>query len=307
MKRRKFQEGGITEDVRARALRYASMAGSGTEETDAQKEFMRKRRAEDDMSALIRDAQARDRARQAISPPMKDVIEKSRGAAARAQETDEYVDRGRRAGGADAEEAQRILRRQPLTAGVFDDEEAQRMMRRRPMTEGAPPRRYADVPDMTPTETGQQSFGSRVKNALTQGGAGDIQNIMTAIAPGIAKAAKAFQSSKETIKKGREAAKDVRKRMQDTTSRRRGEDIERMEGEAPARVSPRSAPPKREAPPAPPKREPPPPQDFDEIRMAGEGMGFKKGGKTKKYAQGGSVSARADGIAKRGRTKCKVY
>jgi hypothetical protein len=45
---------------------------------------------------------------------------------------------------------------------------------------------------------------------------------------------------------------------------------------------------------------------MDELRMSGEGMGFKKGGKTKKYAQGGSVSARADGIAKRGKTNCKI-
>ena len=33
---------------------------------------------------------------------------------------------------------------------------------------------------------------------------------------------------------------------------------------------------------------------------------FKAGGKVKKYAEGGSVSARADGIAKRGKTKCKI-
>ena len=51
-------------------------------------------------------------------------------------------------------------------------------------------------------------------------------------------------------------------------------------------------------------------------RMSGEGgPNFKKGGKVKakpvkKYASGGKVSSastRADGIAKRGKTKCKVY
>jgi hypothetical protein len=48
-------------------------------------------------------------------------------------------------------------------------------------------------------------------------------------------------------------------------------------------------------------------------RMSGEGgPNFKKGGKAKvkKYASGGKVSSastRADGIAKRGKTKCKVY
>lgn len=51
------------------------------------------------------------------------------------------------------------------------------------------------------------------------------------------------------------------------------------------------------------------PEDLDEIRMAGEGgPNFKRGGKVKKYAAGGSVSAsrRADGIAQRGRTRGKV-
>jgi hypothetical protein len=33
---------------------------------------------------------------------------------------------------------------------------------------------------------------------------------------------------------------------------------------------------------------------------------YKKGGSVKKYAQGGSVSGRADGIAKKGKTSCKM-
>lgn len=33
---------------------------------------------------------------------------------------------------------------------------------------------------------------------------------------------------------------------------------------------------------------------------------YKKGGSVKKYAQGGSVSGRADGIAKKGKTNCKM-
>jgi len=41
----------------------------------------------------------------------------------------------------------------------------------------------------------------------------------------------------------------------------------------------------------------------DELRSSGP---MKAGGKVKKYAEGGSVSARADGIAKRGKTKCKI-
>lgn len=59
-----------------------------------------------------------------------------------------------------------------------------------------------------------------------------------------------------------------------------------------------------------------PMMEGDLERMAGEGgPNFRKGGKAKakpvmKYASGGMVgkaSSRADGIAKRGKTKCKVY
>jgi hypothetical protein len=59
-----------------------------------------------------------------------------------------------------------------------------------------------------------------------------------------------------------------------------------------------------------------PAMEADLERMAGEGgPNFKKGGKVKakpvkKYASSGKVSSastRADGIAKRGKTKCKVY
>lgn len=37
---------------------------------------------------------------------------------------------------------------------------------------------------------------------------------------------------------------------------------------------------------------------------AGEGM--KKGGKVKKYAKGGSVSSRGDGIARKGKTRGRI-
>ena len=44
-------------------------------------------------------------------------------------------------------------------------------------------------------------------------------------------------------------------------------------------------------------------------RLYKEGLGMKKGGKVKKYKKGGTVSSaskRADGIAVRGKTKCKM-
>ena len=41
-------------------------------------------------------------------------------------------------------------------------------------------------------------------------------------------------------------------------------------------------------------------------KMKFQGEDYKKGGSVKKYAQGGSVSGRADGIAKKGKTHCKM-
>ena len=41
-------------------------------------------------------------------------------------------------------------------------------------------------------------------------------------------------------------------------------------------------------------------------RLSEEDQGYKKGGKAKRYAQGGSVSSRADGCAQRGKTRGKV-
>lgn len=53
------------------------------------------------------------------------------------------------------------------------------------------------------------------------------------------------------------------------------------------------------------------PRDDDESRFADEGNpNFKRGGKVKKYAKGGSVgsaSKRADGIATKGKTRGKMY
>ena len=45
---------------------------------------------------------------------------------------------------------------------------------------------------------------------------------------------------------------------------------------------------------------------LDEKLAADMAGGFNKGGRVKKYAGGGSVSSRADGIAKRGKTRCRI-
>lgn len=47
----------------------------------------------------------------------------------------------------------------------------------------------------------------------------------------------------------------------------------------------------------------PPPQDID----GGSVKTVPKASKPKRMASGGSASSRADGIAQRGKTKCKMY
>ena len=65
------------------------------------------------------------------------------------------------------------------------------------------------------------------------------------------------------------------------------------------RYTPSAAAPKTTTAPASPKK-PYMPEEVD--------MGYKKGGKVKKMASGGmTASRRADGIASRGKTRCKMY
>jgi hypothetical protein len=52
-----------------------------------------------------------------------------------------------------------------------------------------------------------------------------------------------------------------------------------------------------------------PKKPLDESDTTGGAVGYKRGGKTKKYASGGMVSSasrRADGIATKGKTNCKM-
>jgi hypothetical protein len=100
------------------------------------------------------------------------------------------------------------------------------------------------------------------------------------------------QTAAKRLEERRQAARD---RLKAAREARRSRETNRMEGESMGTVKPRTNP----------KRETPPPRDADEMRMSGEGMGFKRGG-TAKFAKGGAVSARADGIAQRGKTKGKL-
>jgi hypothetical protein len=52
-----------------------------------------------------------------------------------------------------------------------------------------------------------------------------------------------------------------------------------------------------------------PKKGLDESDTTGGAIGYKRGGKMKKYASGGMVSSaskRADGIATKGKTRCKI-
>jgi hypothetical protein len=268
MKKRKFQAGGISDDVRARALKYAAMAGSGTEETEAQKEFIRKQAGREDYgrSKPVPKPAPKPVAKP-MSGPMQDVM-------AKMKEREE------------SRKFQEEMDRQAIPAGSMP----QTPPETRSMRSTAP-----DIPEMSTEQppAGRKSFGSRILDALTRGGATDVRNMLGAAAPA---AMKGFRTVADIGKSVREGKARAALEKAGRKTGKRDKDIERMESESPAQITPRM----------PNRKEPPSPRDLDELRMSGEGMGFKKGGKTKKYAKGGSVSSRADGIAKRGRTNCKI-
>jgi hypothetical protein len=300
MKKRKFKTGGDTgdymADIRRRAAEYAKMAdkAGGTEETEEQKAFIRKQAGREDYG----------RSKPAPKPEPKKATPKSKPDAVTneligkfRQQTEDEVSRQKLF---DNVENRAILesdkqvadRKKQDDAMPAEDSAARRSSQGgRGMTRP----NEADIPyETTPPARQQKSFGSRVLDSLTQGGAGDIRNMLGSAAPTVARGSKSIADIYKTMREGKRRAA-LEKAGKPTG--RRNADVERMESEAPAPITPKM----------PRRQESLGPRDLDELRMSGEGMGFKKGGKTKKYAQGGSVSARADGIAKRGRTNCKVY
>jgi hypothetical protein len=281
MKQRKFKTGGDTGDymaeIRKRAIEYAKMAdkAGGTEETEEQKAFIRQQAGRENYG----------RSNPAPRPQPKKATPKSQPDAV----TQKIMDRFRQQT-KDEIERQKLqdkLDKDAIPAGSRPNSAASET---RAMRSSAP-----DVPEMSTEQppAGRKSFGSRVLDSLTQGGAGDIRNMLGSAAPTFARGSKSIADIYNTMREGKRRA--AMEKAGKPTGRRNA-DVERMESESPASVTPRM----------PRRQEAPGPRDMDELRMSGEGMGFKKGGKTKKYAQGGSVSARADGIAKRGKTNCKI-
>ena len=81
--------------------------------------------------------------------------------------------------------------------------------------------------------------------------------------------------------KGTNPVQKRAERAERSKSERAGKEGMEAEGGRPAKAAPER-----------PRKEPP--RDLDEMRMSGEGPGFRKGG---------AVSSRADGIAQRGKTR----
>lgn len=304
MKTRKFQSGGISEDIRQRALKYASMARPDTtEESEEQKAMLRSqpgRESKPSMKARkeLDDLIARQSRKYSSKAAMEDAIEEMNRRNAKTADDYRVLDAAKRkdnfAGAAEGnayQEADEKLRRNramqapsPADIGMSDEEYSRRIKGQG--LEGVYPESVVGGAGLK----GLQSLAAKL--------AGRKEAKDVAEEFGRAGSARAL-AERARKQKMAEDVRNAQARRKAASEARKTRETGRMEGEGMGSITPRMSP----------KREAPPPRDFDELRMSGEGMGFKKGGKAHKakgFAQGGSVSARADGIAKRGKTNCKI-
>jgi hypothetical protein len=313
MKKRKFQSGGISDDIRARALKYASMAGSGTEETEDQKAFVRKQAGREDYG----------RSKPAPKPEPKKATPKSKPDAVTneligkfRQQTEDEVSRQKLF---DNFENRAILESDKQVADRKKQDDAMRAEESIARPADYEKRiRGQGIESISPESYLPGAMGLKAASTAARALAGrGMQKADDAAArvfsrpqaretttydPAASRAFAEAGSRRAAEERARQAARadqyrSLQERRKAAAEARKSRETSRMEGEGMGTAKARGNP----------KNQPPGPRDMDELRMSGEGPGFKKGGKTKKYAQGGSVSARADGIAKRGRTNCKVY
>lgn len=319
MKKRKFQTGGATgdymADIRKRAAEYAKMAdkASGTEETEEQKAFIRKQAGREDYG----------RSKPTPKPDPKKATPKSKPddltnelIAKFRQQTEDEVSRQKLF---DNVENRAILESDKQVADRKKQDDAMRAEQ----SIARPPDyekriRGQAIESISPESYLPGAMGLKAASTAARALAGrGMQKADDAAArvfsrpqaretttydPAASRAFAEAGSRRAAEERARQAARadqyrSLQERRKAAAEARKARETSRMESEGMGTVKPRGNP----------KNQPPGPRDTDEMRMAAEGMGFKKGGKTKKYAQGGSVSARADGIAKRGRTNCKVY
>lgn len=309
MKTRKFQSGGISEDIRQRALKYASMARPDTtEESEEQKAMLRSqpgrepepqtRKLQPSMKARkeLDDLIARQSRKYSSKAAMEDAIEEMNRRNAKTADDYRVLDAAKRkdnfAGAEEGnayQEADEKLRRNrmmkapsPADIGMSDEDYSRRI-------------KGQGLEDVYP-ESVVGGMGLKGLRSLASKLAGRKEAQDVAEEFGRAGSARAL-AERARRQKMAEDVRNAQARRKAASEARKARETSRMESEGMGSITPRMSP----------KREAPPPRDFDELRMSGEGMGFKKGGKAhKKFAQGGSVSARADGIAKRGKTNCKI-
>jgi colicin import membrane protein len=312
-KLRRFEEGGgVGDDVRARAIRYAALA-EGTEETPAQRRFIESvRRSQqeaaerpDPLANIIKAGLEREKERSRPKPsPMTQVIIEE----AKRREKDPNAP-------SEFTEPQKL---EPAPWGITipyrkrtsESDEVSSYMSgsegedRGPTTRQIEARQRAQglqgvYPEAMLAGRGLGTVAAAAKRGIEALASrrNEIEDaaskVFTRPQPREMRESEAMRAARERREAAVKAAQERRKAAAEA---RKARDLNRMENEAPGQITPRMNP----------RQEARPPRDVDESRMAGEGFGFKKGGKIK-FASGGSASARADGIAKRGKTKCRIF
>jgi hypothetical protein len=330
MKKRikRFDVGG---DVRARALQYAALADKPEEQAEFQRQTHEAQQREAEMLDLIRNAERRNVAKRTDMGSQNDFtpIVTPRTGRVSARDTTDYAaeseayGRGMAApsGGAMRGARPRVMADEPV------DIIGQVPVDDRPMAEPpAYPRRGemrvnessyrpelsdASVPTMDRQPMTEKSVSDRFREAVLSGGATDIRNIAGALggpAAGVAgraagravgnvagaparsaaerAATKEFTRPQARLISEDPAVQEARRFMERATQRAAQNRASQRFAENRNRVRARQAERKQDM--------------LDEMRMGGEGGGFKKGGKV-------SASSRADGIAKRGKTRGRIY
>ena len=325
---KKFEEGG---SIRERAMRYAALADNPEEQAAFQRGIHEAQQREAEMADLIRAAERRNAVKRADMGSQNDFqpsVSRAANVSRAADSTDygsegESYGRGMRSSGISdiprvrADEPVDIIGQVPMPERPTMMAEPPAYPRRGEMTvrESRPERSVrpemsdASVPTMDRQPMTEKSVSDRFRETLLSGGATDIRNILGAGA-GLAGAAgraagraagapsarasaaaeraatKEFTRPQARIISEDPAVQEAKRFMERATQRAAQNRASQRFAEARGRVRARQAERKQDM--------------LDEMRMGGEGGGFKKGGKV-------SASSRADGIAKRGKTRGRIY
>lgn len=339
-KRLKFKAGDEvpgfdTDDRRAlleRARRYIAARGEGNEMSPAQEAMLRQQagreyglRGEEPARSAARPAPANARPNQAATRPRvmtSDMLDEEAGIVGRAARRS-AMEQAQEQEGADMGKAMQMLAaRENVRAAIDSGNNAPRSRSARSEPQVVRPPDYERqiraqaLEPSYPLESMIGGGGLRVAaegaRALARRGANAAEETAakvfsrpqarqtTTYDPAASRAFVEAGTKRAAEERARQAARAdqyraLQERRKAAAEARKTRETSRMEGEGMGTVKARGNP----------KNKPPGPRDKDELRMSGEGMGFKRGG-TAKFAKGGAVSARADGIAQRGKTKGKL-